>query len=466
MDDSRNSIAGMARLQEYREGLYRCFIRSRDALFEVSEALLVAFWVRSFVGLSQAPPFTRRWPSVYAALRDGQVQRQSLRRLFVQHAPLPETDGYLVVAVDSTPWPRPYARTSADRTLVHVPGEGLVLARGAACVKPGWQFSVVAVVPAAASSWTYLLSNERIPSDQTPIQTALAQVAAVRDEITAHQPAVRLLCLLDAGYATATWVAGVAVLAAAPPAAGPVVPIACLVRAPANRVLYRAVPPPTGRKGRPRLDGPRFQGKDATTHGTPDATWSGLDADGTAITVRCWHGLHLRQARDVALTAVCVSRAAAAGTTRDPTHTWFWWIGNPVPPLPDLARLYERRFRVEHGLRFDKQDLLWQAPHPRTPAQAQTWTDVVSAVHNALYLACDLVQAQRLPWEDPARPLTPRQARRGMQKIIAVLGTPALPPQPRGKSPGRAPGASVRKAARHRVIRKGTPRPHKRARVA
>jgi DDE superfamily endonuclease len=482
MDDSKDSVARSGLVREYRAGLYRCFTSSRDALFELAEALLVACWVRSFVGLSQAPWFRRQWPSLYAALRDGQVDRAGLQRLFVQHAPLPETEGYLVVAVDSTPWPRPYARTSPDRTLVHVPGEGLVLPRGAAPVKPGWQCSMVAVVPAAASSWTYILDTQRIPSAQTPIQTALSQVAALHAELATQRPGLTLLCLLDAGYATTTWVAGLATLATTAatvraPAADPArpepvparaqhVPIACLVRAPANRVLYRAAPPPTGKKGRPRRHGDPFQGKKTQTHGTPDATWSGADAAGTGVTVRCWGDLHLRKVPEVALTAVCITRAAAANTTRDPTDTWFWWIGDPLPPLPVLALLYERRYRVEHGIRFQKQDLLWQAPKLRTPEQAQTWTDVVSAVHNTLYLARDLVAAERFPWEDTARPLTPRQVRRGMHKIIAHLGTPAQPPRPRGKSPGRTPGTPVRTAQRHRVIRKGTARPHKPAPAA
>jgi DDE superfamily endonuclease len=482
MPDSRDSIARFEQMRGYREGLYRCFTRSRDALFELAEALLVGWWVQSCVGLSQVPEFRRQWPSVYAALRDGQVDWAGLRRLFVQHAPLPETGGYLVVAVDSTPYPRPYAHTAADRTLVHVPGEGLVLPRGAAPVKPGWQYSIVAVVPQVASSFTYILDNQRIPSTQTPIQTALTQVAALRAECTAQRPDLTLLCLLDAGYATVTWVAGLAALAktaaqdrapAADPAATDpaptleqLVPLSCLVRAPANRVLYRAAPPPTGRKGRPPLDGARFQGKKTETHGTPDATWSGADPTGKGLTVRCWGGLHLRKVREVAITAVCITREAAAGTTCDPRDTWFWWIGDPLPALPALASLYAPRFRVEHGIRFDKQDLLWLDPKLRTPEQTQIWTAVVSAVHNMLTLARDLVEAKHLPWEDPNRPLTPRQVRRSMPRIIPHLGTPAHPPRPRGKSPGRAPGTLVPKAQRHKVIRKGTKRRRKSAAAA
>ena len=96
----------------------------------------------------------------------------------------------------------------------------------------------------------------------------------------------------------------------------------------------------------------------------------------------------------------------------------------------------------------------------------ERWTDVVSAVHNEIGLARDLVQAQRLPWEAPTRPLTPRQVRRGLARIIVQVGTPALPPRPRGKSPGRPRGAVIPPAPRHPVIRKGPPRRSKRRRGA
>jgi hypothetical protein len=244
----------------------------------------------------------------------------------------------------------------------------------------------------------------------------------------------------------------------APPPLAACLPYACLVRAPANRVLYRAAPLATGKRGRPRRHGDRFQGKDPATHGTPDATWSGTVADGTARTVRCWTGLHLRAVPQLGITVVCLTRAGAAGTTRDPKDTWFWWIGDPLPPLADLATLYDRRFRIEHGIRYDKQQLLWLAPKLRTPERAQLWTDVVSAAHNAITLGRAVVAVERFPWEDADRPLTPQQVRRAMAGIIAQVGTPAQRARPRGKSPGRARGTVVPKAPRHRVIRKGTKR--------
>ncbi len=74
-------------LLDYHQALYTTFTRAGDTLFDVREALLTAEHARSFVELSQAPRFQRRWPSRYAALRDGRSDRDALRRLFARHAP-------------------------------------------------------------------------------------------------------------------------------------------------------------------------------------------------------------------------------------------------------------------------------------------------------------------------------------------------------------------------------------------
>jgi hypothetical protein len=344
-----------------------------------------------------------------------------------------------VLALDSSPIPRPYARTVADRTLVHVPAAGQILPPHTAPVRPGWAFSVLVTVPDPVSSWTHVLDSQRITSAQTASAVGAQQLAVVVPLLP-----TRPCCLLDGGYGNAPWVQATAQ-----------VPCDQLVRAAATRVLYRSAPPRTGKRGAPRKDGARFKGSDPATQGPPDAQWAGVDDKGQALTVRCWGGLHLKLCRAVPITAVCITRAAAEGTRRDPRATWFWWLGGqPLPPLDELARLYPRRFSEEHGFRFDKQDLLWTAPHLRTPDQMERWTDVVSAVHNEIGMARAVVTAQRLPWDNPSRPPSPRQVRRGLGRIVALVGTPARPARPRGKSPGRPKGAVVKHAQRCPVIRK------------
>ena len=107
----------------------------------------------------------------------------------------------------------------------------------------------------------------------------------------------------------------------------------------------------------------------------------------------------------------------------------------------------------EHSYRFGKHRMLWDAPHLRTPEQMERWTQIVGLTCNHLVLARSVVQAHRLPWERVARPATPQQVRHGLAPILATLATPARPSQPRGKSPGRAPGTPIAPAQRYPVVK-------------
>lgn len=421
-------------LATFRQDLYATFTRAADALFEAADALLTTAHPRAFIELSQAPGFRRGWTSLYAAFRDGRVDRAALRRLFARHAPRPAPGARLLLGLDTSPIHRPEAATFADRTPVYAPN----LPPGVTPTRPGWAFSALAVLPDPVSSWTYTLDNQRVPSSATATTIGAAQLAAVLPLLAA-----RPLLVADGHYGTATWVAATAAL-----------PCDQLLRAKRTAVLHRPAPPRTGKRGAPRKDGARFQGSDAATHGAPDAQWAGNNARGQAVSVACWGGLHLKTCRAVPVTAIRITRAGAADTARDPREAWFWWLGDAVPPLATLPQLYGRRFGIEHGYKFDKQGLLWADPRLRTPAQMECWTDIVAAVHNQLALARALAVVAHRPWESAARPHTPQQVRRAMGRIIAQVGTPARPPRPRGKAPGRAPGTVIRRAARQPVIRK------------
>ena len=425
-------------LVAFRAALFACLTRAAAALFDLADALLTDLSARSVVELSQSPAFRRQWPSVYAALSDGRVDRAALQLAFVAHMPPVPPGQRLMLGLDTSPIRRPDAHTSADRSMVYWPN----LPHDATPVVAGWSFSALVVLPQPVSSWTYMLDHQRVATTETAVSVGAAQLGAVLPLLPQ-----RPLLLLDRHYSRAPWVLATADLA-----------MDQLIRARRDQVLYRPPPARTGQRGRPALDGARFQGSAPASHGPPDAIWSGTDAHDRPVSLACWAHLHIRKARAVAITVVRVTRAAAADSKRDPRESWFWWLGGPLPPLAELATFYPHRFGQEHGYRTDKQQLLWDAPHVRTPAQMQCWTDLVAMVRNQLVLARPLVSAERRPWEATTRPATPQQVRRALSRIIPQLGTPAPAPQPRGKAPGRAAGATVKRAQRHPVVRKGTKR--------
>jgi hypothetical protein len=422
-------------LRRFRQALYQALCHAKEALFEACDALVSEPAAQGFAELSLSPRW-RRWPSLYAAFHDGGIDRARLRALFASHVPLPRASQRLVLGVDVSTVARPESPTARDRPYQYVHN----LPECRAPVTVGWGFSAVVVLPETPSSWTYLLDNQRVPSDCTAAQVAAEQLAAIAPLLL-----VRPVLLGDRYYGSAAFVQATATI-----------PCDKLLRIPGNRVFSRPAPPPTGKRGAPRKDGTPFKCRDARTHGKPTATWKGRDEHGQRLEVAAWAHLHCKQCRDVTVTIIRVIRHGATGKKRDPRVSWFGWLGLELLPLADVWPAYRRRYSQEHGFRFEKQDLLWTAPRLRTPEQFQRWTDIVAAARNQLVLARDVVAAQRYPWEAPQRAATPRQVRRAMSQILAQLGTPASPPQPRGKSPGRQRRTKVKPAQRYAVVYKAS----------
>ncbi len=143
--------------------------------------------------------------------------------------------------------------------------------------------------------------------------------------------------------------------------------------------------------------------------------------------------------------------------TRQPKHLWLWWQGpeGSVPALDLLWRAYVRRFDQEHTVRFYKQTLTWTTPRVRDPEQADRWTWLVLLAYTHLRLARSVVADQCLPWERrlDMRPLTPYRVRRALCTVLPLVGTPANPPKPCGRSPGRPTGARSGPAPRYPAIK-------------
>ncbi|MGD9891547.1 MAG: transposase [Dehalococcoidia bacterium] len=103
----------LAPLRAVRADAYTCLGRRRAALFELSDALLSGGPTLSPVHLSLEPVHRRGWGSLSAALAQGSVEVDALRRLLAGHA---LRDGAPpIFAVDVSGWPRGAAEASPDR---------------------------------------------------------------------------------------------------------------------------------------------------------------------------------------------------------------------------------------------------------------------------------------------------------------------------------------------------------------
>jgi len=428
-------------LKHIRQQVYACMERGADALFNLGDALLSESQAQSLPELSLSPFFERQWPSVYEALEDGCLNVEQVRALWVRVLLAERAENEPVwIAVDTSNVGRPSAPTSADRTIIHLPNLPLV----DKAIGIGWTFSTVVVVPEQASSWTPILDQQRISSEQTAIGVAIAQLQALRPLFGNR----RVIILADRWYSTPEFLRACQELG-----------YSVLIRLKSNRKLYR-VPVRRHKRGAPPKDGPLFQGKRPETHGTADEVCSEQHPSGSSVQISRWNHLHFQQDRELDLSVIRVERDAAKGTKRDPRVRWLVML-DAIIPLPQIAQQYRRRFSQEHGYRFLKQELLWTRVHVRTPAQFELWSWLLVLVMNQLYLARELGQAMHRPWEPTQRPVTPQQVRRVMPAIVLQVGTPARRCQPRGKAPGRAKGFRPEPAPRFPVVRKTLKEPLK-----
>jgi DDE superfamily endonuclease len=418
--------------QQVREQIYGCLKPAGDALFNLADALLSESQATSLAEWSLSPSFERKWPSVYEGLEDGSIDVDKLRAVWVAALLAEKGEDELIwMAVDSSVIERPDAQTSEDRGIIHLSNLPLV----SKPIGVGWTVSSVVLLASVPCSWVPILDVQRVRTEQTPIQVAIAQLQALKPLLGKR----RVILLADRGYCTPQFLRACRKLG-----------ISVIVRMKSDRKLYR---PPVRRhkKGPMPKDGPLFQGKRQETHGAPEAEACELDAKGRAVRTSRWSDLHFKEDRDLTVKVIRVEREAAKDTKRDPRISWFVML-DEVVPLEAVASSYRLRFSQEHGYRFLKGDLLWTAVRVRTPEQFERWSWLVAIVFNQLYLARALGAALYRPWECQERPVTPGQVRRMMPTLLSQLGTPARPCQPRGKAPGRVAGFHPKPAQRYPVI--------------
>src|SRR5512133_184562 len=75
------------KLIQFRQDAYQCLGQARDALFELTDAVLLTPQANSLAEFSCSWVFRRKWSSVYEALQDGRPNRSALLGLYLRHLP-------------------------------------------------------------------------------------------------------------------------------------------------------------------------------------------------------------------------------------------------------------------------------------------------------------------------------------------------------------------------------------------
>jgi hypothetical protein len=417
-------------LQQFRQELYAETGKAKDALFDLMDAVLVSESITSFVSLSQSPVFRRKWPSVYAALKDSRLCANKVMKRVIGQV---KSEGQPLLAVDRTLWLRPDAPTLRERTFGQ-PGEvGKSL---------GHSYSTIAWIPEGPGSWTLPLRHERISSFETALDRAafqLKQVTKMIDE--------RPLAALDREYGNGRFLSLTASVEAD-----------LLLRLRANACLFDAPPAYSGR-GAPRKHGEKFKLNDANTWLTPSETIEVDDPKYGQVKLTRWSSLHFKQSPKREIELIRVEVLAPRGVRRKFKPLWLAWAGLTMPLLSQLWLLYLRRFTIEHWYRFAKQRLFWTHPQFSSTHASERWSLLMPLLSAQLWLARSDCQDSPLPWQSPQKTLSPGRVAQSFASILLAIGSPANPPKPRGKSPGRSLGFLPSPRTHFPSVKKHSPRP-------
>ncbi len=449
MNNKNTTQAQLSKLVAFRQSVYGCLTRARDVLFELLDAVLSTPQLTAFPELACAPVFRRQWPSLYAALQDGQLERAALLQLEVEY--LPPALRPLLVG-DHTAWARPQARTLQDRTFEHQPTS----LKGQKPITIGHGYSTLGVVPAAGGSWFLPLLHERLASTTTPAAKMAAQLKEVCP-LLAAPAAARPLGLFDSEYGSGAFLKATAELACD-----------LLFRVRPNRTL-RGLPGPYTGSGRYPVHGPVFRLSEPASWPAPTEEWEVVDEKLGPLRLRRWDNLHFKEAPARAVTLLRVERLQARKTKRDPGVIWLGYCGAaPLPCQAPLWRDYLSRYVIEHWYRFINQTLHWKLPQLSTPAQGELWSNLIVIASWQLWLARSTVSDQPRPWQKPQAPanMTPGRVHQALGGVLAGIGTPAAAPIPRGNAPGWPPGQPRAKRPRYAVIKKQPTQAEKAAKAA
>jgi len=420
-------------LRQFRQQVYQVFHPARDAAFEIMDAICDSPAARSAVEVSLAPGMQRRFSSVYKGLERARIDTPALRQWLVRLTESQEcfqVAGYAVHVLDHTPYPRGAAPTVSDRGFV----------RGAEGEVIGDQYSLLGRVMHPQGTWVGVTDCERIPTRATPVQVAAQQVARLKT-----LSAAPFIVTADSEYFVADLLDQAA-------------PGCCLLaRLKANRVLYEAPPPPSGKRGRPRRHGSRLKLNRPAELRPPDRFYRLEQPDGGRVELALWQKVHARTHPDLPLCAIRVEQFQPDGRRRFTRPLWLGWTGPPDMDWPTFWKVYLRRFCQEGVHQFAKNSLAWTRARLGHTEREERWTWLVLLAYWQLLLAAPAARDAYRPWEKPTAPgrwPSPARVQRDIGRILARVETPVRSPRPRGNPCGRPMGYRPAPRPRYVVVRK------------
>jgi len=466
----------IARFQNFRSKLYNCFQLSSDACIDLLDALAGNMGARSIAELSLSPLFPRSYNSIYKAIKESfNTNRQDLNkeqegeeekpdnliRLVPELISPPQQHPFYLFAADTTPHPRPYARTLPERGYIYQPNT----IKGHKPISVGHRYSILSILPEkeidSHGAWAVPLSGERVSLEKSSTDVASEQIQSVMSD--SSLPWYEKLCVLvgDTEYSQRSFLEQQSKHKN----------LVVIARVRSNRIFYQSplVDELKKKRGSPNKYGDRFDLADAETWHEADQTTQVMQTTRKGrhlnVTIQAWHQMLMRGTKleKMYRHPFTLLRIHVTDDTGDSVWKPMWLIviGDRRQEIsPTVAnKSFRQRFDIEHLFRFGKQRLLMTQFQTPDVVHEENWIRLVMLSYVQLWAAKDLATYLPRPWERPNRTtnlpiVTPSVVQRDFHRIISQIGKPGHSPKHRGNSSGRMAGHTQPKRPVHPVVKK------------
>lgn len=465
----------LSNLKKFREQIYNIIQFRADACMDLLDALCSNRTADSVVKLSLNSQHRRTYNSITDVLthfHEGEeAQETQLQELLVEQA-IQANDHreYFLFVTDCTSAPRVHSPTLEDRSIVYSPNPVL----GNAPITIGHKYSITGFLPPKKPNdppWVLPLSTQRVPSSKDETLLGAEQLQGVLKKIRKDSPNKLCINVVDSGYCKPQYLHALH----SPEAENK--NLVTIVRARSDRVFWQKSTIDrsrySGKRGHKLWYGDKFDFKDESTWGAPDVYIKKLakTKKGKPCTLRIqvWHNIVMRQKKGIPMNEYpfSVCRAVLVDANNNSIfHKPLWSLvfgeRRDETYAEQVYQDYLQRYDIEHFLKFGKQHLLMDKFQSSSTQHEENWWSICSLAQAMLFVAREAAQKLPYHWEKylpeikaSDRLPSPGQVQRSFEQLTSLIGTPALPPKPRGNPLGRQPGTKQPKRKRYPVIKKG-----------
>ncbi len=185
---NQESCLDVKNFLEWRVQLYNALDSRRETVIELVDSLSSNQQASSVVELSLNPLFRRDYNSLYKGIQeflphqtDNKYSEQvnSLLDAISLTIPTSKSRPFNLLGIDTTPYPRPYSATLADKTFIHYPNP----IKGNKPISIGHCYSVVCALPDRMATgnvpWVVPLLGERVGAEEKALNLGNKQLKKI-----------------------------------------------------------------------------------------------------------------------------------------------------------------------------------------------------------------------------------------------------------------------------------------------